>query len=260
MRRKRYYYVIKIQFLGYRYHGWQKQSDTKTVHLMVDKTLRFVLKDLRFKSLGAGRTDAMVSAQEGAFELFIEEEPLSNLNVFLKDFNYNLPQDIRALSIEEVDAKFNIIQDVKQKEYHYVFAQGDKFHPFCAPILTTVLDPLDINLMKKGARLFEGKHHFQTYCYKASENGTYERELNVCELVENKLYQANFFPKETHLLRVVGKGFGRHQIRLMMGALIQLGKGEIDLDYISNSLKKESTQVMGYIAPASGLILYKVEF
>jgi tRNA pseudouridine38-40 synthase len=79
-------------------------------------------------------------------------------------------------------------------------------------------------------------------------------------LEENKLYQANFFPKETHLLRVIGKGFGRHQIRLMMGALIQLGKGEIDLDYISNSLKKESTQVMGFIAPASGLILNKVEF
>jgi tRNA pseudouridine38-40 synthase len=227
---------------------------------MIDKTLRFILKDKGFKSLGAGRTDAMVSAQEAAFELFIDQEPLSNLNVFLKDFNYNLPQDIRALSIEEVDAKFNVIQDVKQKEYHYVFAQGNKFHPFCAPILTTLLDPLDIHLMKKGAHLFEGKHHFQTYCYKATEKGTYERELTVCKLEENTLYQANFFPKESFLLKVIGKGFGRHQIRLMMGALIQLGKGEIDLDYISNSLKKESTEVMDYIAPASGLILHKVEF
>ncbi len=93
-----------------------------------------------------------------------------------------------------------------------------------------------------------------------TEKGTYERELTVCKLEENTLYQANFFPKESFLLKVIGKGFGRHQIRLMMGALIQLGKGEIDLDYISNSLKKESTEVIDYIAPASGLILHKVEF
>ena len=59
---------------------------------------------------------------------------------------------------------------------------------------------------------------------------------------------------------MIGKGFGRHQIRLMMGALIKLGRGEIDLEYIKDSLKPESEFVMDYIAPASGLILYKIEF
>ena len=52
-----------------------------------------------------------------------------------------------------MDAKFNIIQDSKLKEYHYVFAQGAKFHPFAAPIMTTILDALDIELMKEGAQL-----------------------------------------------------------------------------------------------------------
>ena len=46
----------------------------------------------------------------------------------------------------------------------------------------------------------------------------------------------------------------------MMGALIKLGRGEIDMDYIKNSLKPESEYVMDYIAPASGLILHKIEF
>ena len=67
-------------------------------------------------------------------------------------------------------------------------------------------------------------------------------------------------PKKSYVLKVIGKGFGRHQIRLMMGALIKLGRGDIDLDYIKSSLKPESDYVMDYIAPASGLILHKIEF
>ena len=72
----------------------------------------------------------------------------------------------------------------------------------------------------------------------------YERELLHCEIVENTFYTASFFPKQSFILKVVGKGFGRHQIRLMMGALIKLGRGEIDMVYIKNSLKLESEYVM----------------
>ncbi|MDA0316056.1 MAG: tRNA pseudouridine(38-40) synthase TruA [Bacteroidetes bacterium] len=260
MFQKRFYYLVKFQFLGYRFHGWQKQPDTKTVHLMIDKTLRYILKNQSFKTLAASRTDAKVSAQEAAFELFLKEKPIKDVSLFLEEFNTNLPQDIRALSIEEVSSDFNIIQDSKYKEYHYVFAQGEKCHPFCAPIMTTILEPLDIELMKKGAQLFQGLHNFKSYCYKATDNGLYQRELKTCELIENSLYTANFFPKESYLLRVIGKGFGRHQIRLMMGALIKLGRGEVNLDFIEKSLENNSTISIDYIAPASGLILHKIDF
>ena len=260
MLQKRYFYVVKVQFLGYRFHGWQKQPNTKTVHLMIDRTLKFILGDQKFKTLGAGRTDAMVSANEAAFELFLDHEPIENEAEFLDLFNKNLPQDIRALSITEVDAKFNIIKDSKLKEYHYVFAQGAKFHPFAAPIMTTILDSLDIELMTEGAQLFEGKNNYKTYCYKPTQEGLYNRELICCELIKNTLYTANFFPEKSYVFKVIGKGFGRHQIRLMMGALIKLGRGDIDLNYIKNSLKPESQEVMDYIAPASGLILHKIEF
>ena len=141
-----------------------------------------------------------------------------------------------------------------------MFAHGQKCHPFCAPIMTTILDELDIELMKKGASLFQGSHNFKTYCYKPSEEGIYARIIEISELVENHLFKANFFPENTYVFRVVGRGFGRNQIRLMMGALIKLGKGEISLDYIKNSLLPESKEVMDYIAPASGLILNKIEF
>jgi len=152
-RKQKFYYVITIQYLGYRYHGWQKQPNLKTLHLMIDRTFKYVLDGKPFKTLTSGRTDAMVSANETAFELFVEE-PIEDFEAFLNWFNYNLPQDIRALSISQVDEKFNIIQHPKIKEYIYLFAHGQKCHPFCAPILTTILDPLDIELMKKGAKLF----------------------------------------------------------------------------------------------------------
>jgi len=256
---KKYFYVITIQYLGYRFHGWQKQPNLKTVHLMIDRTMNFILEGKVFKTLGSGRTDAMVSAQEAAFELFLKE-PLEDLDDFLQLFNHNLPQDIKALSIREVDKDFNIIQNSKVKEYLYVFAFGDKFHPFCAPIMTTILEDLDIDTMKQGAKLFEGSHNFKSYCYKATNNGIYNREVLTCELIENNIFSANFFPKNSYILRVRGKGFMRNQIRLMMGTLIDLGKGNLTLKYIENSLTKDSTEVMSYIAPASGLILNKIEF
>lgn len=256
---KKYYYVITVQFLGYRFHGWQKQPNVKTIHLMIDRTLNFILEDKVFKTLGAGRTDAMVSAQEAAFELFLQE-PIESLDEFLALFNHNLPQDIKALTIKEVDESFNIIQHSKIKEYLYLFAQGQKNHPFCAPIMTTILDDLDIELMKKGAKLFQGTHNFKAYCFRATDNGIFNREIITCELIENSIFEANFFPKHTYILKVIGKGFGRNQIRLMMGALIKLGRGDISLLYIEDSLKPESAVVMDYIAPASGLILNKIEF
>ena len=260
MFQKRYYYLVKFQFLGYRYHGWQKQPNNKTLHLMIDRTLKYILKNQSFKTLAASRTDAKVSAEMAAFELFLNGSPLESLDQFLDQFNFNLPQDIRAISINEVSPEFNVIQDSKHKEYHYVFSNGEKCHPFCAPIMTTILEPLDINLMTLGAKLFQGKHNFKSYCYKAKNNGLYNRTIITCELINNNLYEANFFPKKSYLLRVTGKGFGRHQIRLMMGALIKLGRGEVGLDYIRDSLKENSDTKINYIAPASGLILKNIEY
>ena len=74
--------------------------------------------------------------------------------------------------------------------------------------------------------------------------GLYERTIDSCELIENTQYSANFFPENSYTLIVKGKGFGRNQIRLMMGALIKLGRGEVDLDYIEASLKPETNLVM----------------
>ena len=85
------FYLIRIEFLGFRYHGWQKQSKYRSVQGMIDKTLEFILQDNNFKTLGCGRTDAKVSANDFAFELFILDSLQLNNQTLLSELNKNLP-------------------------------------------------------------------------------------------------------------------------------------------------------------------------
>jgi tRNA pseudouridine38-40 synthase len=258
MQYKRFYYLIKLQYLGFRYHGWQKQPDVLTVEHMLSKTLNYVLEGKRFKVIAAGRTDAMVSVNQTYAELFIYEEEL-DIDIFLKLFNKNLPQDIRCLSIEETTADFNIIQHPKVKEYLYFFCIKEKMHPFCAPFMVNLQEDLNIELMKQGAKLFEGAHDFFSFAFRPNPETQTEGEIDVCELTENKIYSGNFFPEISYVLKVVGEGFKRQQIRLMMGALIDLGRQDIDLEQLERIIDGKNRIKLEHIAQASGLILNSVE-
>ncbi|MDP4681047.1 MAG: tRNA pseudouridine(38-40) synthase TruA [Cyclobacteriaceae bacterium] len=255
---KNYYYFIEIQYLGFRYHGWQKQNGVKTVQGMVEKTLNFIFDHDNFKTLAAGRTDAMVSVNQSAFELFLRE-PIDK-DKLLVDLNFNLPADIKVLSIKEIDQQFNIIQHAKLKEYLYLFSYGKKNHPFCAPFMSYINTDLNIDIMKTGAALFAGNHNFRQYVYKPNEAACFEREVLISEIVDNNIYTASFFPSDSYIFRVKGSGFLRYQVRLMMGTLFRLGKGEIVIEDIIQSLKGEKNEIIGYIAPSSGLILNEVQF
>jgi tRNA pseudouridine38-40 synthase len=253
-----HYYLIDIQYLGFRYHGWLKQPGLKTVELMIEKTLLYVLGTDNFKIMGCSRTDSKVSSNHYLFELFFHKEVDDD---FLRVFNRNLPGDIRALKIEEVDKSFSIINTPRTKEYLYLFSYGEKAHPFSAPLMYAYNGNLDIELMKEGAQLFQGKHNFKKYCTKPKPGTYFIRDVIKCEIVENNLYQANFFPKKSFMLKIQSKGFMRYQVRLIMGQLLSLGRREIDLSHIKNSLSptSEDSIPLRHIAPSSGLILNRIE-
>lgn len=254
-----FYYLIHIQYFGFRFHGWAKQPNLKTVHFMVDKTLSFVFGHEDFKTMTCSRTDSMVSANHSIFELFLKA-PIEDFEAFLTSLNSNFPPDIRALKIEETDKQFNIINSPKTKEYLYLFCCNQKPHPFSAGLMMSFEEDLDIDLMQQGAQLFEGEHDFIKYCTKPSPNVQSVRTIEESWIVENDVYQANFFPERSYIFRVKGKGFMRNQIRLMMGELVRLGKGETDLAAIEYSLTGEDKSQLNFIAPASGLILNEVRF
>ncbi len=255
---QKYYYLIHMQYLGFRYHGWLKQPEVKTIEFMVDKTLKFIFGHKDYKILGSSRTDSKVSANHSAFELFLSH-PI-DIEAFLKDFNENLPNDIKALKIEEVDKKFSIINSPRIKEYIYLFAFGEKCHPFSAPLICSFQDNLDIDLMKEGSLLFQGNHNFIKYCTKPKTGTRFEREVLVSKIEENRIFTANFFPEKSYAYHIHSKGFMRYQVRLIMGQLLSLGRGEINLNDIEESLKGLDNKPLRYIAPASGLILNKTSF
>ncbi len=251
-------YVLTIQFLGFRFHGWQKQQHEKTVHEMIDKTLGFVFKHSNFKTIGVGRTDSKVSANTYMLQLFVDES--IETTPFLDSFNKNLPNDIKGVTIQEVAASFNVIQAKKEKEYIYIFSHGEKNHPFAASLIVGLDDHVDIELMKQGARLFEGEHYFHKYCTQPSEYTLFKRTISRCYIEENTIYEANFFPKKSYAFRVTGAGFLRYQIRLMMGVLFELGRHRISLEFIEASLRIDNDRApLKTIAPSSGLQLYSIK-
>lgn len=227
---------------------------------MLVKTLRFIVPDAPFKILGAGRTDAKVSALGAAFTLTFGESPIQDRDRFVRLFNENLPPDIRIISMEETKSDFNIIKDAKTKEYVYLFSCGKKNHPFCAPFMANFLEDLDIKAMEKAAGLFVGTHDFSAYTSRLQKNTKTIRTITSCEIKANTLLKANFFPEKSYALHVTGNGFMRYQIRMMMGALVQLGKGALSLKDLRWSLTTGSEVQFTYVAPGSGLILNGLEF
>ncbi|PZE18001.1 tRNA pseudouridine(38-40) synthase TruA [Putridiphycobacter roseus] len=232
------------------------QPKYKTVQGMVDKTFEFLFPESKFKTFGESRTDAKVSANTFYFYLNIDRE-IVDPN-FIEIFNSNLPNDIKALSLKSVPAGYNPLGLKNNKHYIYLFSFGEKPHPFAAAILFNEPKHLDIEKMKVGAKLFEGTHNFVKYCSKPTANTILTREVTHCEIVENTFYAANFFPEKSYCLSIKSQGFLRYQVRLIMGQLFELGKGNITLKDIKDSLIPMDEIPVRNIAAGSALILQEI--
>ena len=249
------FYIFRIQFLGYRYHGWQKQPDVKTIEGVLERTMRYVLDHEPYKILGCGRTDALVSAEDFAFELFSnkEYEP-SELKKMVND---NLPADIRVNSVEETTKDFNIINHPKIKEYHYHFSFGEKTHPFNSPFIRYFQENMDVELMKEAAKIYLGEHNFRAFVTKPTENTKFNREILLSEITEN---MDAGVPENSYIYKVKSGGFMRYQVRHMMGILLEVGRGNWSIDDVKNLLETPQEETVKFIAPAAGLRLHKLDF
>lgn len=230
-----------------------KQPGLKTVQEMFEKTIEFIFKESQFKTFGTSRTDSKVSALEMGVYLNINTD--IELTEFIHIMNKNFPNDIRALSIEKVDEGFNPLEKKELKHYVYLFSSGAKPHPFSASIIHSEFKKLDIALMQRGATLFCGEHDFVKYTAKATKTTQTIRTIIDCHIAENTEFKANFFPKKTYALHIKSNGFMRYQVRLIMGQLLALGKNEMSLEEIQDSLNPIDNIPMRHIAQGSGLIL-----
>ncbi len=257
MAKYQHFYLVEIQYLGMRYHGWQIQGNLKTIQLMLTKTLNYIGLT-NCKVLPAGRTDALVSAGSGHFELF-SMTAISQAD-FLLEMNQNLPADMSLTSIKSVDKDFNVIQDVVEKTYRYYFYFGKQKYPFSASLLGFFGKMLNVEAMIKAAGLFEGTHDFTAFCKDVTPETRKIRTINKAIIKPNDALQANFFPPKSYVFEVKGKGFGRHQIRLMMGALVQIGEGILTEEMLLKMLHGQEVALAKFLAPGSGLMVHEVRY
>jgi tRNA pseudouridine38-40 synthase len=255
----KHFYLARLQFLGFRYHGWQKQvTGHKTIQEMLDRTLRFIVGENNSKTLGASRTDAMVSAEDFVCKI-TTKVPMDAIDL-LAALNLNLPQDIRVLELVQTVDDRNIIDESKTKTYRYYFCNEQKANPMISPYMTNFKDDLDFDLMMQAAKIFEGDHDFKRFCYRPTPDKTFKRNVEYSNLSINEDLTASFFPKKSYVFEVKSEGFMRHQIRIMMGALILVGSKKLSIDELKESLLGESFERIPLIASASGLKLYKTDF
>ena len=255
----RHQYLLYVEFLGFRFRGWQHQPGQQTVEGMLKKTLKFVLPGTPVKLLASGRTDAKVSARALPVSLIVYNE-IINTDAFLEELNANLPPDIRVNHLEAVPFDFNVIQDVVSKEYHYYFSNESDFHPNASPFIGYFPEPLNIQRMREAAPIFEGTHHFKAFCSRPTSKANFERTITRSKIELNTYFNAPFIPETTYAYLVQGSGFLRYQIRMMLGALVMLGRDEIHEDDLLAALDGNPTLPITTVAPGSGLVLHQVSY
>lgn len=251
-------YLIRLTFLGTRYHGWSIQPEVKTVQGVLEKNISYALGSRSFKLLGSSRTDAGVSA----LQYFVQLTTKYYLPADMREkLNYHLPADIQIHEVVLKDRSFHLLDSIKSKRYVYLFQHNKKLHPFYAAFITSFSEELDIDLMKRAAHKFVGKHDFFNYEKKGGKNNDTVREIFICKIEE---YKDQFddvgihIPPETFCMIIEADGFLRHMVRLIMGQLVEIGTGTTSIDELELSLKKVVlTRIRK--APPNGLILQRIQ-
>lgn len=252
-------YKITVQYKGTAYLGFQVQAQGRTVQGEINSALKILSKSDEIKTVGSGRTDSGVHALAQVMKLEIPVDiPVGNL---VRAMNANLPDDIRVIEAELATPDFHPIFSAKSKEYNYVFTTEEIISPFANELVTQFPFALDIELMKKGCQIFCGEHDFINYQCVGTEVESTVRKVFSCELIHcaSTGHWAHLLGNY-YVLKVEGNGFLKQMVRLLMGALLSLGKGKITLEDLEKSLTTPLKNRLGATAPPQGLYLKKVHY
>lgn len=252
------YYKLILQYKGTRFLGWQVQpvGAGLTVQGELNKVLQTVSKSDQVKSMGAGRTDAGVHAlgqvAKVSIPLVIAPENL------MKALNGNLPDDIRVIHAEVSDEAFMPTVHAKSKEYHYRFTCTRMFTAFQNDLIQNHPFELDLGKMRAACKVLIGTHDFTNFYCEGTEVASNVREIYECEIHE--VSQGEWMLPDHYVFRIVGNGFLKQMVRLLMGAVWNVGRGKISLEDLEKALGPERVQRLGPVAPPNGLYMVRVNY
>jgi pseudouridylate synthase I len=237
---------ITFAYDGTMFNGYQKQPNLRTVEEELEKALFNINNHQCTDVVASGRTDRGVHAlaQCAHFDIDIDIT-LYKLKCAL---NSLLPKDISVISTEDVDNNFHARYMVNKKIYRYILNMGE-YDPIKRNYEFQYNRRLDVEKIKEAIKVFKGKHDFKSFVSEEAKKESYVRNIfkAIVKEHDNKL-----------IFEFTGSGFGKYQIRSMVGTLVRIGEGKLDIEYIKNLLNQSVSKNKVYTIGAEGLYLVKV--
>lgn len=233
-----------VTYDGKNFSGFQKQKSTnRTIQFELEKAIQTITKQ-QVECVASGRTDAGVSAYHQPVHFDIDSK--IDEQKFLKSINALLPEEIKVLQISQTDihARFS----AKRKTYIYKMHISDTKLPLERDKLI-IPSWLNFNAMKKFCKLITGTHDF---CGFKASGGQTENDVRT-------IYSARLKKSKNNLTFVVtGNGFLYKMVRNLVGTMLKIGEGKIDLTNIKSSLF--SSFKSSYTAKPEYLYLWDVKY
>lgn len=238
-----------IEYDGTNYFGWQRQPRETTIQEVLENALEKITGK-RITIIGSGRTDSGVHAlaQVANFKTESTMTPFQ----FQKALNSLLPKDIVIKEAENVDLNFNSQFSAKSKVYIYVILNRD--YPSALERLRAwfISDRLHLSRMEEAARMVIGEHDFRAFALSKLNVKTTVRRVLGAELEEKSNGRIEF--------EIEASGFLKGMVRLIVGTLVQVGKGKITPENFREILESGDKTNFVITAPARGLFLKKTKY
>ena len=242
-------YQIKVEYDGTNFVGWQYQKNGLSIQEILQNAI-FQFSREKVTVTGAGRTDSGVHAigQVAHFDL---KKKIKKKNFLLGVNQYIGNNPVTVLDIKKTHNKFHSRFDAKKRTYQYVIINRQSPLALQKNKAWHIRKKLDLNAMKKGAKLLLGTHDFSTF--RASSCGAKSpiKTLSKVSIKKNK---------ERIILKFTSKSFLQQQVRSMVGCIKYLGEGKWKLDDFKNAFKLKKRSNCARPAPSCGLYLTKISY
>jgi tRNA pseudouridine38-40 synthase len=247
-------FKLTVQYDGTDFHGWQMQSDLRTVQGELTRALSLIERN-EVAVHGSGRTDAGVHAEAQVASVKLERE--ISPEKLRSAINGNVEKDLRVMSAELVADDFHARYSAREKTYRYRIVNGPVLSPFWLRYAHQEARPLDLDRMKETASLFLGEHDWTAFSSAQSDVETRVRDLTRCEVSAHLDERA-----QCQILEITmsAGGFLRYMVRSIAGTLLAAGRGEMDGALVLRALNEGDRSLVAATAPPQGLTLVSVRY
>jgi len=245
-----YNYLIKIEYDGTKFVGWQHQINGISIQEKIEKALKKIFKN-KIRINGAGRTDKGVHAT-GQFANFLIKKKIEDKNKFLNSINFFLRKDlISIIKINKKKLSFHARYQAKERIYEYQIVNRQGSLTIDKNKSWHIKKKIDMNYLKKGAKILEGTHNFSTFRAASCSAKSPIKTMNSVKV--NKKGDKIF-------IRFSSKSFLQNQVRSMVGCLEKVASKKWNLLKFKKIFKSGKRNLCAPPAPACGLYLMNVSY